>query len=193
MRVSKEQAAKNRQAIVDAASTLFRERGVDGVGVADLMKAAGFTHGGFYNHFPSKEALAAEACASAFSGSIATLREALEEGDGAAALADFVQGYLTPAHRDDSTGACPTASMPIDAWRQGEPIQVAYAEGLSALADLFTANQPAKRGADGRARALRTLSEMVGALVLARAVAEAAPALSDELLAASRSGLAGDR
>ncbi len=86
MKLSKTQAARNRQKIVDVAAQLFRERGVDGVGVADLMKAAGFTHGGFYNHFPSKEALAAEACGSAFQASISGLKAALADrnGDGAA-------------------------------------------------------------------------------------------------------------
>src|SRR2546428_5812587 len=92
MRVTKAQAQANRARIVETASTLFRERGYDGVGVADLMAAAGFTHGGFYKHFRSKADLMAEAAASGFSQSIANLAGI----DGAV----FVKGYLSRKHRD---------------------------------------------------------------------------------------------
>jgi len=194
MRLSKEQAARNRQHIIDTASRLCRERGIDGVGVADLMKEAGFTHGGFYNHFASKEALAAEACGAAFEGALSGLMEALGQGRGGsgAALSQYVQQYLTPTHRDDPSGGCPMAALAVDAGRQAEEVQAAYATGLEAVVSVFArqlAQQKAEaKGGDAASRehAMRLVSEMVGALVLARAVADANPALSEEILSASR-------
>lgn len=194
MRVSKEQAALNRQRIIDTASRLFRERGIDGVGVADLMKEAGFTHGGFYNHFPSKEALAAEACGAAFEGALSGLLEALSQGKGrsGAALSRYVEQYLTPRHRDDASGGCPMAALAVDAGRQAEEVQAAYATGLESVVSVFARQlselEPEDTGGEAasRERALRLVSEMVGALVLARAVADAQPELSEEILRASR-------
>jgi TetR/AcrR family transcriptional repressor of nem operon len=200
MKVSKEQAARNRRKIVDVAAQLFRERGVDGVGVADLMKAAGFTHGGFYNHFPSKEALAAEACGSAFEESIAGLKAALAadpDGSGAALLR-YLEGYLSSGHRDDVKGGCPTAGLVTDAARQGDPMRATFAEGIETVLTVFAARlEGAKGGLEegdpsaARQRAIVLLSEMVGALVLSRAVGSANPPLSDEILNTSRRDLCG--
>ena len=195
MRLSKEQAARNRQGIIDAAARLFRERGIDGVGVADLMKAAGFTHGGFYNHFPSKEALAAEACASAFEGTLTELNNALDHGasKSGSAFSEYLAHYLSPDHRDDPNGGCPMASFAVDAWRQGEEVQSAYAEGIESVlaayaAQLTKVSRAGKKvsAAAARVQAIRLLSEIVGALLLARAVAGANSGLSDEILEASR-------
>jgi TetR/AcrR family transcriptional repressor of nem operon len=193
MRLSKEQAARNRQHIIDTASRLFRERGIDGVGVADLMKEAGFTHGGFYNHFSSKEALAAEACGAAFEGALSGLMEALDQGRGGsgAAFTQYVQQYLTPTHRDDLSGGCPMAALAVDAGRQAQEVQAAYAAGLEAVVSVFArqlSQQKEDKGGDAASRehAMRLVSEMVGALVLARAVADADPALSEDILRASR-------
>lgn len=199
MKLSKTQAARNRQKIVDVAAQLFRERGVDGVGVADLMKAAGFTHGGFYNHFPSKEALAAEACGSAFEASISGLKAALADrnGDGAA-LFRYLEGYLSPGHRDDLKDGCPTAGFVTDAARQGDPVRTAFAEGIETVLAIFAAQlEGAKGGLEegdpsaARQRAVVLLSEMVGALVLSRAVGNANPLLSEEILNTSRRDLCG--
>ncbi len=197
MRLSKEQAARNRQSIIDTAARLFRERGIDGVGVADLMKEAGFTHGGFYNHFPSKEALAVEACGAAYEGAIAGLKESLDAGKGrpGAAFSRYVEKYLSPAHRDDASSLCPMAALAVDAGRQGEEVQAAYAQGLESVLAVFAdqLSRPESGGkaedAAARERALRLASEMVGALVLSRAVADANPSLSEDILRASRKGL----
>ena len=195
MRLSKEQAARNRQSIIDAAARLFRERGIDGVGVADLMKAAGFTHGGFYNHFSSKEALAAEACTASFEATMAELTATLEARPPGPAFSHYLEEYLSPDHRDDPSGGCATASLAVDAWRQGEQVQAAYADGVEGVLSIFAA-QLAKSGpgkkrdpAAARGRAMRLLSEIVGAVVLARAVVGANPALSDAILQASREKL----
>src|SRR5687768_11195234 len=92
MRISKEQARENRERVVETASALFRERGFDGVAVADLMRAAGFTHGGFYNHFETKEALAAEALTRAFDEMAAVRSKSAD-------LAEMLTLYLSKAAR----------------------------------------------------------------------------------------------
>src|SRR2546422_1300492 len=100
MKVSREQAARNREAILDAAAQLFRERGFDGIGVADLMKAAGLTHGGFYGHFESEEDLMAQACEHASARS-EILFGKLAESAPDDALGEIERAYLSPRHRDD--------------------------------------------------------------------------------------------
>ena len=185
MKISKEQAARNRELVIEAAARLFRERGIDGVAVADVMEAAGFTHGGFYNHFPTKEALAVEACYAAFGEAIATLTAAVEAGEPRAGLLRYAEQYLSPSHRDDRSSGCPTGSLAADASRQPEEVQAAYAAGLESTLAVFAAAL-----GDDRRAALRLMSELVGALTLARAVAAARPKLSSEILKASREALA---
>jgi TetR/AcrR family transcriptional repressor of nem operon len=185
MRVTKEVAEQNRRKILETATRLFKTRGIDNVSVADLMKAAGFTHGGFYNHFESKADLAAETVRYAF-------EQALDEivGRGAAPtedpvpMAERLAHYLSPAHRDDPTGGCPTGSLPVDAGRQSVEAQRAFADGLERYLELIGDVDLAstlKRDA-----AIVTLSTLVGAIVLARAVRDGNPALSDELLDVTR-------
>jgi len=168
------------------------------VGVADLMKAAGFTHGGFYNHFSSKEELAAEACTAAFEGALAALNKLLGAGKLESGFRKYIDKYLSPSHRDEPDGGCPTASLAADAWRQGDEFQGAYTEGiegfLATLEDHFSKSSGKKPGGKANAdrdRAMRTLSEMVGAIVLSRAVAGANPPLSEEILRVSREKLRG--
>ena len=195
-RITQEDKARNHQSIVDAASRLFRSRGIDAVGIADLMKAAGLTHGGFYNHFPSKDALAVEVCNAAFADSLGLLADTVRQGpDGSQSpLARVADGYLSPAHRDAGDGGCPSASLVTDAWRQSEHVQVAYAQGvegyLTGFAEEIT-REAAEKGenpdpAEARKQAIRLLSELVGAMVLARAVHRVEPALSDEILQTGR-------
>src|SRR5258708_6235697 len=109
--VSKEQVVENRRAIVAAAAKLFRESGVDGVGVADLMKAAGFTQGGFYNHFKSKEALVAEVIATEMSNGTAGVVRTLQGASpkAGARLEQQINSYLSHEHRSDIEGGCPVA------------------------------------------------------------------------------------
>ncbi len=198
MRLTKEQATENRQRIIDAAGCLFRESGFNGVSVADLMKAAGFTHGGFYNHFPSKEALAASAALAGLQRSNATLTEALmdQAGSNHSALLPFIEAYLSPAHRDNRADGCTIASLACDAARQDEQVQASFAKGideeLDILASYFAKTYAEDQGdtpAAARERAIQLLSELVGAIVLARAVAQANLSLSDEILEAVSTGL----
>lgn len=103
MKVNKETAAKHRAAIVAEAANLFRERGFDGVGVAEIMQAAGLTHGGFYGHFASKDALAAEASTKAFADGAARVEKDKD-------LAAYLGRYLSERHRDASAAADPRLS-----------------------------------------------------------------------------------
>ena len=180
MKVTKTQALENRARIVETASTLFRERGYDGVGVADLMAAAGFTHGGFYKHFGSKADLMAEAAASGFSKSAANIA-----GVDAAA---FVKEYLSRPHRDSLGTGCTLAALSGDAARQPESIKRAFAAGIeSELAILAREDgalgKIAKR--EARAKRIDTLAHVVGALVLSRACPDDSP-LADEILEVCR-------
>ncbi|MET9552211.1 TetR family transcriptional regulator [Streptomyces sp. NPDC006645] len=176
-RVSREQAQENRRRIVDTASRLFREQGTAGVSVADLMKAAGLTHGGFYKHFDSKEALVDEATARAFDGVEPRDHQGKGEGASQEARRAFIDHYLSPEHRDDMAGGCPTAGLAVDMARgaAGSAARHTYAEGVREFAGRMAGDDD-----DGLVR----LSTMVGALILARAV-DGDP-LSDALLAAAR-------
>jgi TetR/AcrR family transcriptional regulator, transcriptional repressor for nem operon len=197
MKLTKLQVADNRHRIIETAGRLFREHGFEGVGLADLMKAAGFTHGGFYNHFPSKEALAAEAALSGLRRSNSKLLDVLmeEERDRSSGLAKFVERYLSSEHRDDRAGGCTIASLACDAARQGKEIQASFAKGiedeLSTFASCFASGDAEDQGLASSARelAIQLMSELVGAVILARVVAKANPSLSDEILRVSRRNL----
>src|SRR5438309_6694837 len=129
MKVTREEAARNRERIVEAAARRFRERGFDGIGVAEVMKEAGLTHGGFYGHFASKEDLMAEACALALTRSreLWSRRAQAAGGEPLPALAHL---YLSTRHRDDPGRGCLVASLGADAARQGEGVRAALTEGL---------------------------------------------------------------
>ena len=194
MGVSKTQVAENRKAIVDTAARVFRARGVGGIGVVDLMKEAGFTHGGFYNHFESKEALAAEAFNVAFAASLERLNDALESHpeNTESILHDVLQDYLSVSARDNPGAACPSSTLVVDAARHGEQLQTAYAAAIENFVSVLTRALPRMDGEDAaaaRERSLDLLSGMIGAIVLARGLARADRALSDEVLAIGRKRL----
>ncbi|GAA2330327.1 TetR/AcrR family transcriptional regulator [Streptomyces violaceusniger] len=189
-RITQEEKAHNRRNIVAAAARLFRLHGIDGVGIADLMKEAGLTHGGFYNHFPSKDALAVEVCRAAFEQSLGTLDAMIEAGatPEGTPLERAVAVYLSTDHRDHPDGGCPSSSLIADAGRDGESVQGAYAEGVDGYLAGFTAEliRMGLSEQDARARAIRLLSELIGSMMLARAVREVRPQLSDEILGSVR-------
>lgn len=201
MGVSREQAAENRRAIVAAAEKLFRERGVDAVGLAELMKAAGFTQGGFYNHFKSKDALVAAVMDKALAeggetiaGVVAQARSAgadasSADAPGADALEQHIRTYLSPEHRADIDAGCPLSGFAGDARRLDDESRVAYAGGLAAYLDQITTVLEERGEKDSRGKAIALFSTMVGTLVLSRAVADVAPALADEILDEGREHL----
>lgn len=183
MRVSREQAAANRERIIDAAGALFRAKGFDGVGVADIMKAADLTHGGFYGHFASKDDLAAQASKRTLSRAAANWAKIVAEApkDPYAALLNH---YLSPRHRDDPGHGCAFAALSVDAARCAKPVRTAFAEGLEPLIDVVAKSLPGRSKAARRRKAIATVAELVGALILARAVGSGK--LSDEVLEATR-------
>jgi TetR/AcrR family transcriptional repressor of nem operon len=182
MKVSREQAAANRERIVEVAGKLFREHGFDGIGVADLMKAAGLTHGGFYGHFKSKDDLAAQACGRALARSSQRWVRRAEESAGDA-RAELIKQYLSEAHRDASGSGCVLAALGSDAGRQGRAIRRALTEGLGSLVDVLAKLAPSRSRAAKRQQALADMAQMVGAMVLARAIDD--PTLSKEILDAA--------
>lgn len=192
MKVSKAQAARNREGIVDAAARLYRERGLDGVGVAEITRDAGLTHGGLYRHFESKEALAREACLRAFEWTIRPPDgQASSQADGApaAGLRALVHGYLSTHHRDHPGEGCPVAALAADAARAGPEMSDVFAQGVEGNIQRFMRVLEGEE-ATRRAQTIVTLGSLVGALVLARATAAGNPALSEEILATLRMQLA---
>lgn len=191
MKVSKEKAAEHRAAIVAAAGRLFRERGFDKVGVAEITKAAGLTHGGFYGHFASKDALAAEACGAAFQESLGRLPADEASPDGP--LSAFLDRYLTALHRDRPDAGCPMSAFAAEVARQDPAVQARFGEGLERFFEVVEKRLPdtVKEPAERRARAVAIVSALVGGMALARATAQAVPDLSAEILAALRGQLDG--
>jgi TetR/AcrR family transcriptional repressor of nem operon len=180
VRVTRERAAAHRQRILDVAGALFRERGFDGVGVADIMKGAGLTHGGFYGHFDSKDDLAAESCAAVFG------REGWAErlaGSPDPSFSALVRGYLSPRHRDEPGRGCLLAAAGSEASRQPRSVRRTFTEGLLGRVETLRKLLPGSAAAR-REKALATMSGLVGALMLSRAVDD--PKLSDEILEAAR-------
>lgn len=176
MRVTREQMAEHRQKILDAAGKLFRARGFEAVTVADVMQAAGLTHGGFYGHFKSKDELIAE-----------TLAQALKPAGGEIDLAAFTRRYLSPRHRDDFAGGCSTAGLGAETIRQAPAARAAMTAGLRATIERLSRGLEGESKGERRQAAIGNWSAMVGALVLARMSDDLE--LSDEILRETRTWL----
>jgi TetR/AcrR family transcriptional repressor of nem operon len=174
MKVSREQMAENRRRILDFASTLFRDRGFDAVSVAEVMKAAGLTHGGFYGHFSSKDDLIAQTLAHVLAA------DGAEGGD----IRAYLDAYLSPGHRDNPAEGCPTAGLAAAIRHQSPAARGAMTEGLRSQIARIEKALPAAGPADRRRAAIGSWAAMVGAVILARAIDE--PALSDEILKETR-------
>ena len=175
---SKAEKAESHDRIVNVAAARFRESGVDGVGVADLMRDAGLTHGGFYRHFASRDDLVAEA-----------IERALREGARAVAsvastedcpLAKVVDAYLSPAHRDALATSCAVATLAADVARSSERARSAYTKQVGAYLDLFVGLIDGDTPQSRRTKAIAALSTLVGAVAMARAVND--ETLSGEIL-----------
>lgn len=181
MKVSREQAAQNRERILEVAAQLFRERGLDGIGVADLMKGAGLTHGGFYGHFESKEDLVAQACERALSVSQARWDKLAERGD-KRSLRTIVSQYLSTEHRDDPGDGCLVAAVGTEVARQGSPVRRVLTQGLKASFETLSRLMPGRSERTRRKQALATYATLVGGLILSRIVDDSE--LSEEILEA---------
>ncbi|MYN41656.1 TetR family transcriptional regulator [Duganella sp. FT109W] len=188
MKVSREQVALNRERIVETAARLFREKGYDGIGVADLMKGAGLTHGGFYGHFDSKEDLLAEAAAHALKKSVERWEGYLSAGPDAA-LEKIYDGYLNEQHRDHPELGCAVTALGPDVARLGSKARHAMTEGARSQMAILEQLMPGADAAERRKQALANYAAMVGAIVLSRAVDD--EALSLEVLEAVKAALPG--
>jgi TetR/AcrR family transcriptional regulator, transcriptional repressor for nem operon len=169
MRVSRTQAAENRQTVINVASRLFRERGFDGIGLKDLMEAAGLTQGAFYKQFESKEDLAAQASRRALESASQRWSDAIAENadDPLGAVIAF---YLSAGHREEKQDGCPVVSLGSDVARQGAGVKAAFEDGIKAYLEVLGPLLPQTDGEDANARAMVVLSTMVGAMTLSRAV-----------------------
>lgn len=182
MRYSKEHKGETHARIVKKASVKLRERGAHGIGVADLMKDAGLTHGGFYAHFASREALVIEAFAHAMDRSNEHWRKTIDALPPAQRFAAFVDTYLTAAHRDDPGRGCVLPALAADIAREGGKTRKAFAAKLEQMIDMLAEQIPGTRKA-ARRQAMASLATMTGALILARAGGKD---MSDDILAAAR-------
>lgn len=186
MRYPAAETAEKHVRILDQAARLFRERGFSGVSLSEIMKATGLTHGPFYNHFASKEALIAESMAHASAASMAGLEAASESEE---AMREYVRTYLGAGHRDAPGEGCLMAAMGSEIARE-PAARTAFTVHLKATLDRLAALFPWSSKRPARSDAIRMTASMVGAMVLARAVDD--PALSDEILREVRSQF-GDR
>ena len=170
---------------MQAAGRLFRERGIDGVGVAEISKKAGLTHGALYAQFPSKEALAAEAFTSSLKPGF---EQVTANQDGrSATLADLLDNYLSFDHRDNLATSCPMSASASEIGRQDKVVSERFTEGFEQLVALMERGlgaSPIK--AENRERALAMMAAMIGGVAAARAVAKADPKLSNQVLRAVR-------
>lgn len=180
-RYPKEQKAQTREQIVKAASQAFRAQGIAEVSIPALMGELGLTHGGFYAHFPSKDALVAEACARPLLNRSATLAAAPTSVE---TLREVITSYLSPRQRDNPAESCPLPSLAGEIARATPEARQTFTEGLHGYLERIAALLPAE--VDGRApdQELALVASMVGAVLLARAVDD--PDLSDRILAACR-------
>ena len=182
MKVSKEQVADNRQRILDAAAKLFRERGFEGVTVAQIMAAAGLTHGAFYGHFGSKEDLIAQSFGHVL------FPEAGAPGDGSS-IAEFAGAYLSAAHRDRPGNGCLFSTLGTEVARTTGVARHTMTQAMERRIETFSETAPGTTPEERRRAAIAGWAAMVGAMVLARIADD--PALSDEIMRQTKTALGG--
>jgi TetR/AcrR family transcriptional repressor of nem operon len=190
VRVSREQAAENRQRIVDVAGTLFRQKGFEGIGVDAIMEAAGLTHGGFYGHFESKADLAEQACSAGLERSKQKW-EAFAQASPDAALPEIARSYLSKRHRDDPGHGCVFAALGGEVARSSDAVRSTVTKGVRTQLGILERVAKSRSKAARRKQAIAALSGMVGAMVVARLVNDSA--LSNEILTVAASAFGGHR
>jgi TetR/AcrR family transcriptional regulator, transcriptional repressor for nem operon len=187
MKVSKEKMAEHREKILKSAAKQFREQGFDNISVAEVMKEAGLTHGGFYGHFTSKQDLAIQAATRAMENSVDKWGKVMATAEGDPVEA-FINQYLSPRHRDASGTGCFYAALATDIVRQPSPLKRAATTGLEQFLDLIGRNLPAGSKSNRRQQAIKVFASMLGAMILARTVDDSK--LSNEILQTVASTLA---
>ena len=169
MRVSRIQAEENRQTVIDVASRLFREHGFDGIGLKDLMEAAGLTQGAFYKQFASKDDLAAQASERALES--ATRRwSAAAEANPTDPLGAVIAFYLSMGHREGKGEGCPVVALGSDAARQGVDVKASFEAGIRKYLEMLGRWIGEPDGAEVAGKSMAVLATMVGALTLSRAI-----------------------
>ena len=169
MRVSRAQAAENRETVINVASRLFREHGFDGIGLKDLMEGAGLTQGAFYKQFASKEDLAAQASRRALE-SVSSRWSAAAAANPKDPLSAVVAIFLSTDHREERMDGCPIVALGSDAARQGSDVKASFEAGIREYLRLLDCWVGEADGEEPSGKAMAILSTMVGAVVLSRAV-----------------------
>ena len=189
MRYSREHKQETHERIVKKASVRLREKGAHGIGVVDLMKEAGLTHGGFYAHFDSREALVVEAFAYAMDRSTERWRKVAEQTPPDKRLATIVENYLTPVHRDDPGNGCAVPALGAEIARESPKTRKAFAAKLEQMIDMMADQVPDVPRKAARKQAMATLATMIGTLVLSRIAGTGE--FSGEILGAGREAVLG--
>lgn len=171
MRVSRVQAAENRETVINVASRLFRERGFDGIGLKDLMEAAGLTQGAFYKQFASKEDLAVQASRRAME-SASGRWEAATAKNPDDPLGAVIAFYLSADHRNEKLDGCPIAALGSDVARQGDDVKAAFEVGIKQHLEMLSQMIAGPDGEQPDSKAMAILSTMVGAVTLSRVVTD---------------------
>ena len=188
MKKSKVETAETRRRIVKTAAREFRRNGIHATGLADVMAAAGLTHGGFYRHFDSKDQLVAEACAAGMESVVETAQDEACKCDGKGSFKAIVDNYLTLEHRDNLSEGCPLAGLGSELARADDESRAAISAGLLRLVDVLAKQMPHRKREVAKSDALFALSAMVGAVTLSRLVAD--PELSRAILRITKRRLA---
>jgi TetR/AcrR family transcriptional repressor of nem operon len=184
MRYSKQHKQETHARIVKKASVRLREKGAHGIGVADLMKDAGLTHGGFYAHFDSREALVIEAFGYAIDRATDRWRKLAEQTPPDKRFATIVDSYLTPVHRDDPGHGCAIPALSAEIARESPKTRKAFAAKLEQMIEMIAEQMPDVPRKAARKQAMASLATMMGTLVLARVAGSGA--FSDDILGAGR-------
>ena len=187
MRKSKQEAAETRQRIVEAASAEFRRKGIGGTGLADLMAAAGLTHGGFYKHFDSKDRVVEESLALAAGSLVDAVESKLSASSGGRGLHAAIADYLSMEHRDNAADGCCFVALGSELARGSEGVREAATAGFVKLVDVFAGQLDGMSPAAARKQALVMLCTIIGALTMARVVTD--PQLSSSILRQARKHL----
>ena len=189
MRYSRQHKLETHARIVKKASVRLREKGAHGIGVADLMKDAGLTHGGFYAHFDSRDALVIEAFADAMDRSTERWRKLAEQIPPPQRLSTIVESYLTALHRDDPGHGCAVPTLGAEIARESPKTRKAFAAKLEQMIDMLALQIPDVPRKAARRQAMAVIATMMGTLVMARVAGNGD--FSDEILDAGREALLG--
>ena len=187
MKKSKAETAETRHRIVETAAREFRRNGVHATGLADVMAAAGLTHGGFYRHFQSKDQLVAEAYAAGMNSIVARADAAASQSE-SNGLDAIIESYLAAAHRDDRAGGCPLAGSGSELARADNETRATVSEGILRFVDVLARRARRRNSELAKSDALFVLSALVGAVTLSRIMTD--PDLSDAILSETKRHLA---